>query len=153
LRRFSQIRSQRIVDAPPITNALDATFGDQLILRGYHVMENGALLLFWQRPLAANNSHADVQIAGQTLTSTGDVLVRLADQRPAAYDYPVARWPPGAVVMGHLPAPQWLGAQPTPGTYTLQLSVYTVVGDAVETLTTGDGHTTIDLPITISEFD
>jgi hypothetical protein len=153
LRRFSQIRPQRIVDAPPITHVVDANFGHQLVLRGYHVLENGDLLLFWQRPLDAGNPHAEYQIAGQTLTSTGETLVRLADQRPADYDYPVTRWPPSAVVMGQLPATQWLGAQPTPGTYTLQLSVYTVAGNQLETLMTDDGRTTIDLPVTITEFD
>ena len=49
LRRFSSLRPQRFADAPPVEHVLDAHFGDQVILRGYKVLNNGDLLLFWQR--------------------------------------------------------------------------------------------------------
>jgi hypothetical protein len=152
LRRFSQIRPHRLADAPPMTNVVDTTFGGQLTLRGYHVMTNGDVLLFWQRA-AASDANVDYQISGQTLRSDGTVLVALPDRRPAAYAYPVARWQADEVVVGQLPATQWLGPTPAPGTYTLQVSVYTLAGDTATTLAAADGRTVVELPVAITEFD
>jgi mannosyltransferase len=153
LRRFSRIRPQRIVDAPPISRRLDLNLGGHLALLGYHVMENGDLLLFWERLAAGATLADDYQIAGETVTPVGVTVARLPDRRPAAYTYPVARWQPGETVMGHIRATDWLGATPTPGTYTFRLTVYGLHNATVEPLATPKGEDLIELPVEIGEFD
>jgi hypothetical protein len=153
LRRFSQIRPQRIVSAPPITHPLDESFGSHIRLHGYHVMENGDLLLFWEREIATEQLAPDYQITGESYTGTGALLTRLPDQRPAAYEYPVARWRDHEVVMGHIPWQAWLGPAQVVGTYTVKLSVYTVQGDEVAPLPAISGQPYVSLPIAIQEFD
>jgi 4-amino-4-deoxy-L-arabinose transferase-like glycosyltransferase len=153
LRRFSQIRPHRIASAPPVSHVVDVEFGGQLRLHGYHRMENGDLLLFWQRLAGIPQLAADYQITGQTFTADGTLLTRIPDQRPAAYEYPVARWREGEIVMGRIPAQQWLGPTPAVGTYTVQLGVYALRGTTTTPLTTPAGQATIDLLVTINEFD
>lgn len=153
LRRFSQIKPERIVDQPPISVPLAVNFGEQLQLLGYHLMENGDLLLFWQRQVAPAALAPDYQLTGQTLSATGELVATLPDRRPANYAYPVARWPVGKVVTGQIPATSWLGAQPMTGTYTLQLSVYALVDGAPQLLFHQAGEAAVALPITVAEFD
>lgn len=153
LRRFSRIKPERIAEQPPIDHPLTLHFGNQLILRGYHLMENGDLLLFWQRDPATLNSQPEYQITGQTHTATGAFVARVPDQRPANYNYPVSRWRAGEIVTGHLPATQWLGETPQIGTYTLQLSVYVIVNGKPQPLLTSNGQTFSELTITITTFD
>jgi mannosyltransferase len=153
LRRFSRIRPQRIVDAPPITHRLDLNLGDQIEFTGYHVMENGDLLLFWQRLAASAGLADDYQITGETVTPDGNLVAQVPDRRPSAYTYPVARWRSDEVVMGHLPAVDWLGPTPAMGTYTFRLTVYGLQGETPQPLAASDGRTTIELPVMIEEFD
>lgn len=153
LRRFSRIRPHRIVDAPPISVPMAVTFGGQLNLLGYHLMEHGDLLLFWQRQGGDDLLAADYVIGGETTAADGSHVAALSYRRPAAYTYPVARWQEGEVVMGLIPVTDWLGPKPTVGAYTLHLTVAAVVGDQVTALSTTDGQTVLDLPITVSEFD
>lgn len=153
LQRFSRIRPERIVDAPPISTPLQVNFADQLGLQGVHLMENGDLLLFWQRLAPDAALAADYGISGETLLADGSPLLRLADRRPAVYTYPVARWGLHETVVGHIPATDWLGPEPAVGTYTLRLTVYRLEAGHPQTLITEDGQTTLDLPVTIEEFD
>ncbi len=153
LQRFSRIRPERIADAPPISMPLRVNFADQLALQGYHVMENGDLLLFWQRLVDDANLADDYGISGETLLADGSPLIRLADRRPSVYTYPVERWGAQETVMGRIPATDWLGPEPAVGTYTLRLAVYRVDAQQPQSLLTEDGQDTIDLPITIEEFD
>jgi 4-amino-4-deoxy-L-arabinose transferase-like glycosyltransferase len=153
LRRFSQIRPQRIVSAPPISHPLDESFGGHLRLHGYHVMENGDLLLFWQRQIETARLAPDYQITGETYSGTGALLARLPDQRPSAYEYAVTRWREDEVVMGRIPWQEWLGPAQVVGTYTVQLRVYTVQDGRVTPLSTTSGQPYVLLPIAIQEFD
>jgi hypothetical protein len=153
VRRFSRLRAHRFVDAPPITQPLDINFAGQLALVGYHLMENGDLLLFWRRLADGPALAQDFRIAGETLATDGTEIARLADRRPSAYTYPVDRWGAEEVVMGHIPATDWLGPEPTPGTYLLHLTVYKLQNEQPVILTTPDGAATIELPITVKQFD
>lgn len=153
LRRFSQIKAARLVEQPPISVPLAVNFGQQLQLLGYHVMENGDLLLFWQRPATQVTAADDYQLTGKTLSATGATIALLPDRRPANYNYPVARWPLGKIVTGQLPATSWLGAEPQLGTYTLQLGVYALVQGKPQPLLTAEGQPLTPLTITIEEFD
>jgi hypothetical protein len=153
LRRFSRIKPERLVDQPPLDESLHVNFGNQLILLGYHLMENGDLLLFWQRDPAAQIGNADYQITGQTHTASGVVIAQVPDQRPANYNYPVNRWRPGEIVTGHIPASQWLGTTPQLGTYTLQLGVYTLADGKPHPLLAPTGQPFHTLTITVVAFD
>ncbi|MFN8486477.1 MAG: glycosyltransferase family 39 protein [Caldilineaceae bacterium] len=150
LRRFANIKPKHIADAPPITIPVSANFDNQLLLHGYTVLDNGDLLLFWERTAASQTQTADIQITGKVSTPTGTAVHQLADQRPAGYDYPVARWPVGQSVMGRIPAKQWLGDQVADGTYKLRLSVYTVTSGELHKLTLPTGQDFIELaPVTV----
>lgn len=153
LRRFSRIKPERMADQPPIDQSLTVNFGNQLLLRGYHLMENGDLLLFWQRDPAGLASQLEYQITGQTHTVAGAFVAQVPDQRPANYNYPVTRWRPGEIVTGHIPATQWLGATPQLGTYTLQLGVYVIADGKPQPLLTPTGQPFSELTITITAFD
>jgi mannosyltransferase len=153
VRRFSNLRPHRFVEAPPITQPLRVDFGEQLTLLGYHVMEDGDLLLFWQRPSNNTKLAEDYHITGETVDAQGRLRFRLSDRRPAAYTYPVARWRAGEVVMGQIQANDWLGPSPEVGTYTLHLTVYGLHDGQPQTLSTSDGATVVELPVTIEEFD
>jgi hypothetical protein len=153
LRRFSRIRPQRIVDAPPISQPLSIHFGDQLLLLGYHVLETGDLLLFWQRPSLAQPAEVDYQFSGETLDASGQPIAQIAGRRPGAYHYPIHRWGADEVVMGQLEASQWLGPNPTAGRYLLRLTVYTLITGQVQLLASDTGQTTVEIPITVEGFD
>jgi hypothetical protein len=152
VRRFANIKPKHISDGPPIGTVVNVNFGDQLLLHGYTVVDNGDLLLFWERPPTNQTQPADIQITGQISTTSGTLITELRDQRPAGYAYPVDRWPVGELVMGRIPAASWLGDQVIDGTYQLRLSVYTVTADALTKLTTRDGHDFIELaPLTVRQ--
>lgn len=97
-----------------VQQVLDLPFGDQVILHGYTVANNGDLLLFWQRPTPAAGA-GNLHMALQTATLAGQPLAALQDCRLAGYTYPTFRWPQGQVVMGHVPADIWLGDAPVAG--------------------------------------
>ena len=131
--RFANIKPKHIADAPPIATAIQANFGNQLLLHGYTVLDNGDLLLFWERPASGPAAAADIQITGQISTTAGAAIAKLADQRPAGYAYPVARWPVGKLVMGRS-GEKWLGNHVTDGTYRLHLSVYALTAGGLHKL-------------------
>lgn len=122
LRRFTGIRSSRIVDAPPIDHPVGAAAGDRVRLVGYKTVNNGDLLLFWQLP-AGGEAAGDLHLALESLRD-GAPLARPADRRLGGYSYPAARWQPGEIVAGVIPAADWLGPEPQPGVYGLTLRVY-----------------------------
>jgi len=149
LRRFSGVKPKHIVDAPPIKTVVEATFGNQLRLQGYTVLDNGDLLLFWQRLDYAEAAPADFQISGEIFAADGALLRRFPDQRPAGYAYPVSRWPLAQTVMGKIPAANWLGDPIHDGTYRLRLSVYNAASGTLDKLSV-DGEDFIDLqPLTV----
>ncbi|CAN5544917.1 hypothetical protein BH10CHL1_BH10CHL1_16350 [soil metagenome] len=152
VRRFANIKPKHIADASPISTALNVNFGSQLILHGYTVVDNGDLLLFWERPPSSQAQLTDIQITGQISTTNGALITELRDQRPAGYAYPVARWPVGELVMGRIPAASWLGDRVVDGTYQMRLSVYTVTSGVLTKLSTNDGHDFIELaPLTVRQ--
>ena len=149
LRRFSGVKPKHIVDAPPIKTVVDATFGNQLRLQGYTVLDNGDLLLFWQRLDDGEAADADFQISGEVFAADGVLLRRFPDQRPAGYAYPVSRWPLAQTVMGKIPAVNWLGEPIGDGTYRLRLSVYNLTTGTLDKLPVA-GQDFIDLdPLTV----
>lgn len=151
LRRFTNIKPKHIADAPPIATPTQANFGNQLLLHGYTVVDNGDLLLFWER--SAQAPLVDIQMTGEVWRADGTLVAPLPDQRPAGYGYPVARWPLGTLVMGRIPAAIWLGNQVTDGTYKLRLSVYTVTLGELHKLPLPDGKDFIELTPLIVRLD
>lgn len=140
LRRFTGLRPYRFVDAPPVDFPLGATFGDTVTLVGYKPVNNGDLLLFWQRAPGAATSDADLHFALHSFTDDGAPLAVAPDRRLAGYTYPFARWQPGEIVTAHVKAIDWLGtAEPQPGQYGLTLRVYDANDPAATPLATGDG--------------
>ena len=123
LRRWSRVNPSRIALEPPIAMPLDIAFGDRLHLRGYRVMDTGDLLLFWQR---APGAEGDYRLALHSFAADGAPLAQPADRRPAGYNAPTFRWSPEEVVMGRIPAADWLGPDPQPGQYAVSLRLYEV---------------------------
>ncbi|MFN8465776.1 MAG: hypothetical protein U0X20_09510 [Caldilineaceae bacterium] len=80
---------------------LDAPFGDQVVLQGYKVLNNGDLLLFWRRPPNTGAAARDLHMSLTTSTLDGQPLAHPADRRLAGYTYPSFRWPDDKIVMGH----------------------------------------------------
>jgi len=140
LRRFTGLRPFRFVDAPPVDFPLDVTFGDTVKLVGYKPVNNGDLLLFWQRAPGAPVSGADLHFALTSFTGDGAPLATAPDRRLAGYTYPFARWQPGEIVTAHVTAAEWLGsAEPAPGRYGLTLRVYDAGDPAATPLATAGG--------------
>lgn len=123
LRRFGGIRAARFAAEPPVAQVLDASFGEAVTLHGYTVLNNGDLLLFWQRPTPAETA-GDLRLALETVTLDGRPLARPQDRRLAGYTHPSFRWPQDEIVMGHIAATDWLGAEPVSGTVEITLRVY-----------------------------
>ena len=136
LRRYSNLSPERIADAPPIEHPLDITFGDQVTLVGYKALDNGDLLLFWRRAPGAPDPAPDVHFSLQGYTSDGAELANMPGRRLGGYTFPLERWAPDQVVTGHVPAAQWLGAEPQPGNYEAVLRVY----DAGDPAAHSTGH-------------
>ncbi len=74
LRRFGGIRASRFAAEAPVAQVLDLPFGDAVTLHGYTVLNNGDLLLFWQRPTPA------AETAGRPAPGAANAHAR----RPAA---------------------------------------------------------------------
>jgi hypothetical protein len=140
VRRWGGIRPTRFVTEPPVEYVLDATFGDEVLLRGYKVLNNGDLLLFWQRPDAGAGAGADLHMALRTSTAAGEPLAQPEDRRLAGYTYPTFRWPADKIVMGHIPARDWLGENPQGGTVQFTLRVYDAADPQVAPLPTAGGE-------------
>ncbi len=151
LRRFGGIRASRFAAEPPVQHVLDVDLGGAVILHGYTVLNNGDLLLFWQRPTPAAAA-GDLHMALQTAALDGEPLAHPQDRRLTGYTYPSFRWPQGEIVMGHVPAADWLGAVPPAGdepfTTTVQvaLRVYDGRDPAATPLHTADGADAVTLP-------
>jgi hypothetical protein len=139
LRRYGGIRPTRFVTAPPVEHVLDAPFGDQVILRGYKVLNNGDLLLFWQRPPDTGVAARDLHMSLTTSTVDGQLIAHPADRRLAGYTYPSFRWPDDKIVMGHISAKDWLGDDPQGGSVQLSLRVYDGEDASATPLPTVDG--------------
>ena len=113
LRRYGGIRPARFVTAPPVEHVLDVPFDDQVVLNGYKVLNNGDLLLFWQRTAGSKTDSSDLHMSLTTSSLDGQQFAHPADRRLAGYTYPSFRWPEDKIVMGHIPAQDWLGEKPT----------------------------------------
>ena len=140
LRRFTGLRPFRFVDAPPVEFLLDVTFEGVVKLVGYKPVNNGDLLLFWQRVPGAPASSANLHFALHSFTSDGAPLTTVPDRRLAGYTYPFARWQPGEIVAAHVKAQEWLGsAEPSSGQYGFTLRVYDGGDPAATPLAADDG--------------
>lgn len=140
LRRFTGLRPFRFVDAPPVDFTLDMTFGETVKLVGYKPVNNGDLLLFWQRAPGALSSDADLHFALSSFADDGAPLATAPDRRLAGYTYPFTRWQPGEIVTAHVTAAEWLGsAEPAPGRYGFTLRVYDAGDPAATPLATAGG--------------
>jgi hypothetical protein len=122
LRRWSRINLDRIADAPPVSVPVGATFGDALTLDGYHLLDNGDLLLIWQA--SEGLAGRDLQVALEVSDDAGAPVASVAGRRPAGYNDPTFRWQPGELVVGRIPAAAWLGAAPAARPHTVTLRVF-----------------------------
>ena len=151
LRRYGGIRASRFAAAPPVAHVLDRDLGGQVILHGYTVLNNGDLLLFWQRSTPAAEA-GDLRLALQTTALDGQLVAHPQDRRLAGYNDPSFRWPQGQIVMGRVPAADWLGEIPPAGdepyTATVQvtLRVYDGSDPLATPLLTADGEDHVTLP-------
>lgn len=123
LRRFNGIRASRIAEAPPVDHPVGATAGGRVTLVGYKALNNGDLLLFWQRPEPFTGVADDLRMALESYAGASP-LARPTDRRLGGYTYPSSRWQAGEVVTGVIPAREWLGEEPQGGTYRVKLRVY-----------------------------
>jgi hypothetical protein len=146
LRRFTGLRPYRFVDAPPIDVRTDIAFGDQVMLRGYKVVNNGDLLLFWERLPGAPAPAPDLGFVLQSATTAGETLAALPGRRLAGYTYPFARWTPGEIVTAHVRGVDWLNAAaPQPGQYRFSVRVYNADDAAATPLLTADGQAGVEI--------
>lgn len=154
LRRFTGFRPHRFVDAPPIETATDIVFGEQVVLRGYTIIDNGDLLLFWERLPGSADPAPDLHVALTSTTAAGVPMAAPPERRLAGYTYPFARWQPGEIVVGHMPVRDWLGsAEIAPGAYHFSLRVFDALDPTASPLPTGDGRTTVDFGPVDVEID
>jgi hypothetical protein len=145
LRRFSQLKTHWIPETPPIAQPTEIQFGDHLILRGYGAIDNGDLLLFWQRTPGHSLTASDFVIGGEVFDAAGNQIGVLPNMPPAGFAYPAHRWPDARIAMGVIPAQAWLGTEPAPGAYRVELRVYDNAGSAPTALLTPDGADNVTL--------
>jgi hypothetical protein len=144
LRRFSGSNIERIADAPPIKVEMDESFGGQVVLRGYRPLDNGDLLFFWQKQNAFPEG-ADLRMSVQILDAESNPQRTVADRRLSGYLYPTFRWGADEVVMGRIPASDWLGEAPQIADYSVRISVYDGNDEQMTPLTTGDGQRSLQI--------
>ena len=152
LRRFTGFRQHRFALAPPIDTPTDITFGDAVILRGYKVVDNGDLLLFWERTDGVEGVAPDLHMALTTTTADGATVAALPERRLAGYTYPFERWRPGEIVTGYVTAADWLGsAEPVDGQYRFSIRVFDANDPTAAALPTTNGATTAEVgPLEVS---
>jgi len=145
LRRFSGFRDHRFVLAPPIDMSANVVFGDYVALRGYKVVDNGDLLLFWERLPGVTGNVPDLHMALTSATADGKPLAALPERRLAGYTYPFERWQPGEIVAAPIAATEWLSvAEPAPGQYRFSVRVFDANDPAAIPLPTADGAATVE---------
>ena len=131
--------------APPIEHELNVAMDGKVILRGYRVLNNGDLLLFWQRPPEAVGAQDDLHFSLQSYALDGTPLAGPVDRRLAGYYYPTPRWAENEVVMGRVPAASWLGSAPQQGTVRFTLRVYDADDPSAKPLPMQDGRDALDI--------
>jgi hypothetical protein len=108
-------------------------------------MNNGDLLLFWERLAGDAGTAPDLHFALQSATADGAPLASLPGRRLAGYTYPFAHWQPGAIVTAHVRASDWLNtAEPQPGQYRFSVRVYDANDPAAAPLSTPTGAVDFD---------
>ncbi len=154
LRHFVDLDPKEISAAPPIQQPIQANFGNTVELLGSSVAEGGDLLLFW-RLTDPQSPLPDLYLTGETRTESGLLYARLGDRRPAAYDFPTFRWQIGQIVVGRIPAAEWVGTGAPAGNYQLSLGVYDPAADAAGLDLFGPNDTRLGkrvlLPIVLDE--
>ncbi len=152
LRRFTGFREHRFVLSPPIDAPADIAFGDIVVLRGYKVVDNGDLLLFWERLSSATDKSPDLYMALSTTTKDGTAIAAPPERRLAGYTYPFDRWQSGEIVTGYIAAVDWLGtAEPVDGQYRFSIRVFDANDPAAAPLPTTDGRTIVEFgPLEVS---
>jgi hypothetical protein len=78
-------------------------------------------------------------MALRSATADGQPLAQPPDRRLAGYTYPTFRWGPDEIVMGHIPAREWLGENPQPGSVQFTLRVYDGADPQASPLAAPDG--------------
>lgn len=139
LRHYTGLEPAAI--APPANaETAQARFGTVLELASFQVDANGDLLLFWRlndTDTAPAGEPADYHLTLQTFTADGLLFAQPPDRRLTAYTYPVFRWQPGQLVLGRVPAADWLGPGAPAGAYRVRLGVYDPAGDVAGLDVTG----------------
>jgi hypothetical protein len=140
LRRYGGIRPARFATAPPVEHVLDTSFDNRVVLKGYKVLNNGDLLLFWQRTPGSKTGARDLHMSLTTSSLDGQPIAHPTDRRLAGYAYPSFRWPDDKIIMGHIAAKDWLGEYPQQGMVQLTLRVYDGEDAAATPLPTAGGE-------------
>jgi hypothetical protein len=144
LRRFSGSNIERIADTPPIQHETDISFGDEVTMRGYRSLDNGDLLLFWQKEDGLRRN-GDLRMSVDVLDADGTLVRSVADRRLAGYTYPTFRWGGEEIVMGRIPATEWLGDTPQVREYGVEIAVYDGNDPDMAHLLTDDGKGSVVL--------
>jgi 4-amino-4-deoxy-L-arabinose transferase-like glycosyltransferase len=129
LHHYVDVRASDILTAPIEAASEIVNFGNQIELVTGQVAANGDLLLFWRLHPDHAGTIPDLAITGETFTAEGLPFHRLRDERPVGYAYPVFRWRPEQINLGHVAAADWAGAGALPGVYRIRLGVYDAAGD------------------------
>lgn len=95
-----------------------ADFGHQVALLGWDQPRDGLIAVYWR---ALQGLDRDYQVSLRVEDLAGKEIPGQGwDGRPATYNYPATRWPPGQAVFGRYPLPAGLPA----GGYYITLAVY-----------------------------
>jgi uncharacterized membrane protein len=118
LRHWRLRADARLPAAPQPAHPDGANYAHKIALLGWDDPAQGRLTVYWR---AINRLEADYQVS-LILTDAGGREVGRWDGRPAGYDYPTTRWPPGQALFGRYPLP--LPAAAPAGDYYASLAVY-----------------------------
>jgi mannosyltransferase len=129
LRRFTDVQADRLLTRQVGPTDRTINFGNLVNLLDAEIAANGDLLLYWQAHPDRSDPIPDLQIVGETFTRDGLPFARISDRRPVGYAYPPARWQPGEVNLGRIPAAEWAGPGALAGNYRVRLTVYDPNGD------------------------
>lgn len=132
IRHFRWPASTIFPTQPPLAQALNANFANQVELLGFTQPSCASsplpsappstacpLYLFWR---GYTTLDSDLKLSAILLDDVGHAWSRPMDRRLSAYTYPTFRWQPGRPVLSRLQLRPDLGTPP--GRYRLRLNVY-----------------------------
>ena len=92
--------SERLFDAPPVKNEVNADFGNEIRLLGYDLVpienNNYDLILVWQ---ALQSPNSDYMVFTHLLDQNGSCCIWQIDAMPQGNQYPTSRWITDEVVV------------------------------------------------------